>query len=252
MTVILVVLVGGGLLAFLWWRRRQANAGTAGAANTSPGGAPAAITGSSDMRFRVGMTIPIDPSPFLLAAGATKVAAPDAAGGMLSVEAVGVLMDGRIPLNRLYLPGGASFLQLHLDANGQPDECRYFSRVDNVTPATPEEWGLWLDPAQGMIGWPQFQTKDGKLYDRAWAPGGTRIPPRQLVETIQDLRGTRQLKLQSMLYAAPTGAAAPAPQTEFILVSAVDADGEAYVEIHAGIDINPAAITLPAVALNKI
>jgi hypothetical protein len=28
--------------------------------------------------------------------------------------------------------------------------------------------GLWLDPAEGMIGWPSFQTKDGKMYGRAW------------------------------------------------------------------------------------
>ena len=29
----------------------------------------------------------------------------------------------------------------------------------------------------------------------------------------------------------------------------VEAPGQAWVEIHAGIDINPAALTLPAVAL---
>ena len=52
-----------------------------------------------------------------------------------------------------------------------------------------------------------------------------------------------------MLYGAPTGAAAPAPQTEYILVSTVEAGGQAWVEIHAGIDINPAALQLPAVAL---
>jgi hypothetical protein len=195
------------------------------------------------------MTLPIDPSPFLLAAGATKVAAPEAAGGMISVEAVGLLMDGDIPLHRLYLPGGTAFLQLHLGADGTPDECRYFSRLDVVTPATQEEWGAWLDPNQGMIGWPQFQTKDGKLYDRAWAPGTTKIAPRALAETIEDLSGRRALRLQSMLYAAPTGAAPPAPPVEFILVSAVDAGTQTWVDIHAGIDINPAAITLPAVPL---
>ena len=47
-----------------------------------------------------------------------------------------------------------------------------------------------------------------------------------------------------MLYAAPTGAAAPAPQTEYVLVAAVEAGGQAWVEVHAGIDVNPAALSL--------
>jgi hypothetical protein len=47
-----------------------------------------------------------------------------------------------------------------------------------------------------------------------------------------------------MLYAAPTGAAEPAPPTEYILVSAVEAEGQAWVEIAAGIDVNPATLSL--------
>ena len=53
-----------------------------------------------------------------------------------------------------------------------------------------------------------------------------------------------------MLYVGPTGAPVPAPQQEYILVSAVDHTGQAWVDIHAGIDINPAALTLPSVALS--
>ncbi len=238
MFIILAVVLFVGL-----WLLRRRTAGTA--ANPA---VPTALRGSTQMRFRVGMTIPVDPTPFVLAAGATKVRPIDGSG-MISVEAVGVLMDGNIPLNRLYLPGRTSLFQLHLGRDGNPDECRYFSQIDEVAPGSREEWGAWLDPAEGMIGWPQFQTKDGKLYDRAWAAGGTRIPPRELSETLQDLNGTTTRKLMAMLYAAPTGAVAPAPTTEYILVCAVEAAGQAYVEIHAGIDVNPAALTLPAVPL---
>jgi hypothetical protein len=235
--VAIVILLGGVLLVVLWLRRRR---------NLPIAGAPG-ITGSDRQRFRVGMTMPVDPSPFLLASG-TKVVGPTS-GGMVSVEAVGLLRDGAIPLHRLYLPGGTAFFQLHLGPDGSADECRYFSRIDTVTPATPQEWAFWLDPAQGLIGWPQFQTRDGKLYDRVWAPGGSRIAPRELDETVQDVSGTTQRKLMAMLYGAPTGVAAPAPQTEYVLVSTIEAGGQAWVEIHAGIDINPAALQLPAVAL---
>jgi len=52
-----------------------------------------------------------------------------------------------------------------------------------------------------------------------------------------------------MLYGGPTGGPPPAPQTEYILVSAIEATGQAWVEIDAGIDINPAGLTLPSVPL---
>ena len=53
----------------------------------------------------------------------------------------------------------------------------------------------------------------------------------------------------AMLYARPTGAPVPAPQTEYILVAAVDAGERAWVELYAGIDISPQTLTLPATSL---
>ena len=196
--------------------------------------------------FRVGMTLTADPTPFILASGSTKVPVPDAGGGnlLVSVQAVGRVEDGNASLVRLYLPDKRSLFQLHLDAAGKPDECRFFGLIDEVSPADPNEWGAWLDPAQGMIGWPDFQTKDGKIYGRAWAPGTSRIAPRAIEETIETVQGTQTVKSQAMLYAAPTDAAPPAPETEYILVAAVEAAGQAWVEIRAGIDVNPAALSL--------
>jgi hypothetical protein len=244
LTFITVLLLLVAVFFALWYWRRK----TASPAGSAPG-VPAALKGTARTRFRVGMTIPVDPAPFILAAGVTKIEQP-AGSGMISVEAVGVLMDGAIPLNRLYLPGRTAFFQLHLGPDGNPDECRYFSRIDRITPASQNEWGAWLDPAQGMIGWPQFQTKDGKVYDRVWAPGSERIVPRLLEETIQDLNGISRRQLTSMLYAGPTGVASPAPDREYILVTAVDEGGQAWVDIHAGIDINPATLKLPSVPLS--
>jgi hypothetical protein len=95
-----------------------------------------------------------------------------------------------------------------------------------------------------MIGWPQFQAKDGKLYDRVWAPGPSRTPPLRLEETVETVQGTRTDRLQTMLYAAPTGLAAPSPVTEYMLVSAIEEQGRAWVEVAAGIDVNPAMLAL--------
>jgi hypothetical protein len=238
-----IILVIGGVIVLFWlWRRRTAHP------RISAAGTPPGLTGSTESRFRVGMVLPVDPAPFLLAAGLTKIQPPDESG-RISIEAVGLLRYGNVLLHRLYLPGGRAFFQLHLGADGRPDECRYFSQIDEVTPADQQEWGFWLDQREGLIGWPTFQTKDNKLYGRVWAPGQSRVEPRQIEETRQYVDRVERRKLQAMLYGAPTGGAAAAPQTEYVLVSAIEAEGQAWVEVDAGIDINPAALQLPGVPL---
>lgn len=248
-----VLLVGGGGLGYLAFARRKPSASSVGVGrmpSTQLGQAANLIRHKlsgeayTPDRFRVGMTIAVDPTPFILAGPAVKVQPPDTASGQISVEAVGMAESGGTRLTRLYLPGERGMVQLHLDAGGLPDECRYFQTIDEVTPADTNEWGAWLDPAEGMIGWPDFQTKDGKSYARVWSPGQSRTRPRDLNETVQTLSGTRVVKSQAMLYAAPTGAAQPAPQTEYILVQAIEDGSRAYVQISAGLDINPTTLQL--------
>jgi hypothetical protein len=75
------------------------------------------------------------------------------------------------------------------------------------------------------------------------------VPPRGQTETVRDVSGDRSRALHAMLYSAYTGAAPPAPGTEYILVQAIEQDGQAWVEVLAGIDINPAALSLPPIPL---
>ncbi|MFT8245385.1 DUF2491 family protein [Roseomonas sp. BN140053] len=257
-SVIGVVVVGGGLLGLLAWRRSRA-AGNTGSIGGSGGMGPAGTLrsgaemlrhkasgeGYTPSRFRVGMTLTVDPTPFLLTAGSTHVPSPSNGGEVVSVTEVGQIAEsGAGRLVRLYLPEGRAMFQLHVGRDGEPDECRYFAVLDEVTPADEAEWGAWLDPREGMIGWPEFQTKDGKLYGRAWSPGQSRVEPRELVEEVASAQGTRTVRSQAMLYAAPTGAPAPAPQTEYILVSAIQDGSQAWVEVRAGLDVSLASLSL--------
>ena len=233
---ILFLVLVGGVAWFAWSRLR------AGRRSQEAGGARSKPSGTSYRPdwFRVGMTIPVDPTPFILAANVTHVQALEdvTASGLISVEAVGEVSTDEVRWHRLYLPGGQCFFQVHLDAEGQPDECRYFSLLDEVVPPSQEEWAFWLDAAEGAIGWPEFQTKDGKVYTRVWAHGNARVAPRVLTESLTNATGTTSRVRQAMLYAAPTGAAAPAPPTEYMLVAAAEQADQAWVEIFAGIDVN--------------
>ena len=254
---LIAIVVGGAIVAWVLWRRIRKRGGGDGGSMNILGSAGAMlrrkISGEAykPSRFRVGMTVPFDPTPFVLAQGATKVVAPqpDTDAMRLTVTAVGAVTGDGVELTRLYLPDARSMFQLHTDADGAPDECRFFSRIDEITPADGSEWDFWLHPAEGIIGWPQFQTKDGKMYDRVWSPGPTRVPPLDLTETmtVANASGpdvTQALRRQSMLYAAPTGAPSPAPATEYILVSVIEAGGQAWVEIAAGMDVNPGMLEL--------
>lgn len=196
-------------------------------------------------KFRVGMTLSIDPTPFLMAGDKLRVKPPEAnASGLASIDAVANLDSDRVSLHRLYLPGGEAFYQLHLDDQGEVDECRYFSKLDEVQPATPDEWAFWLDEREGMIGWPEFETKDGKHHPRIWSPGESKLPPIRFDEAIKHVDGTAHRTLDAMLYGVDTGLAAPGPTTEYLMVTAVEGDAGARVELHVGIDINPASLSL--------
>ena len=246
------LLAGAGGAGFLVWRRRSATKGS----GVNSSGSPLDTAGSllkrklsgeayAPSKFRVGMTIALDPTPFILAGSAIKLRPPQDHGtGRGTVSAVGRVVSGQTQMVRLYLTDEGSLIQLHLDAAGEPDECRLFGRIDEITPADPEEWGAWLDPNEGMIGWPDFQTKDGKTYSRVWAPGDSRVSPRVFDETIEDLSGVRTAQSQVMLYAAATGAPDPAPAAEYIMVAAVKNASRAWVEIWSGVDVSPATLQL--------
>lgn len=246
LTGIFLLLIGAVLIIVLWRRffgevdkRRPAAKST---------GRPGAGSSYRPDWFRVGMTLPVDPSLFILAEPLTKLQAPRAAtgSGLISVERLGEVTGPGTTWYRLYVSGGDAFFQVHLDARGRPDECRYFSRLDEVEPADTDEWGVWLDRNEGLIGWPEFQTQDGQLYARLWSPGQSRSEPYSLRETLDAADGTRiePCRQQSMLYARATGAQPPAPTTEYLLVAANEQGDGAWVSLHVGIDIPLASLNL--------
>lgn len=192
--------------------------------------------------YRVGMTIEGDPSPFILGGSSLKVT--PMAHGRMTVEGVGRLNSRGNERVRLHFPGGA-FIEVVPASDGTPSEARWFSILDEVVPTDADEWGAWLDDREGMIGWIDFQTHDGKVYQRQWSPGGAeRISPRSLTEEIKTASGSHRVTTECMLYAASTGLSAPAPETEYILVSVVEENGRARVEIRAGIDLNASVLAI--------
>ena len=237
-----------GAILFLIVMARRAIAGVRIPARPPGGRADAASGGTARPRWlSLQRPLALDASPFILAASHVAIESPvsPTGSGMVTLEAVGEAVSGGVTWHRGYVAGGRSFLQIHEDAQGRLDECRYFSRLDEIIPADEGEWAFWLDSAEGMIGWPEFQTKDGKTYQRLWEPGQGRVAPREIEETLETVAGPRRSRQQAMLYARATGVAAPAPQAEYLLVAATEQDDSASVTLHLGIDLDPTGLQLP-------
>ena len=195
--------------------------------------------------FRLGQTLTVDPSYFILAAGSLRQPEPP---GSLSVTAIGTF-DG-VPLTRLLFPGDR-FALAHLSDAGHVDECRLYQPHDTVQPEGEDGWAFWLPPgappegggpSEWAIGFPVFETKDGTRWDRVWSPGEDQVEPVEATETVKGLDGTSGRRVSMMLYARDTGGKAPAPAREYLLLSAVRDGAGAEVRIHLGIDVDATPI----------
>ncbi len=243
----LLLLGAVAFLGVMLWRKLAGGQGTRKkASDGDPRRSSGGVSAARPRWLSLQRPLTLDAAPFILASPyvALEVPSSPTGSGMVSLEAVGEAVSGDVTWHRGYLAGGRSFLQIHLDAAGQLDECRYFSLLEELTPGDESEWGFWLDQAEGMIGWPQFETKDGKTYGRLWVGGQQRVAPRDIEETLETTAGVARCRQQAMLYARDTGAAAPVPMTEYLLVAALERDDAASVTLHVGIDLDPASLQL--------
>lgn len=247
--VIGVLVIGGAVYWFVLRRRTPPNASAESTMGSTPFGLGKSILQNKLGKqgpyrpdyLRLGMPLTLDPSAFILLGPTSPVPRPAQGGGTTSVTAISTLAaPGEAPdsARQAWLQiADTSFVEVGLTAAGQPESARYFAKIDEVYPADADEWAFWLAEEDGMIGWPEFQTKGGHTYTRQWLPGDRRIAPRRLIETRERADGVMQRTLSLMLYARDTGLAAPAPEAEYLLVFASETPEEAWVELYLGIDL---------------
>ncbi len=247
--VIVLLVVGGAVYWFILRRRNKPAASAESDMGSTPFGLGKSIlqnkmSGKTPYRpdyLRLGMGLTLDPSAFILLGPTSPVPRPANGGGMVSVTAISTLAgekDSATAPTRAWLTiGEQSFVEVALSAQGQPDNARYFAKIDEIFPADADEWAFWLAEEDGMIGWPEFQTKAGHTYARQWLPGERRIAPRRLTETRETPDGVMERTVSAMLYARDTGLKAPAPEAEYLLVFASETPDEAWVELYLGIDL---------------
>jgi hypothetical protein len=134
------------------------------------------------------------------------------------------------------------YLWIFQDAKGEL--IRWFKNIDTVMPANKDEWHLWLNETDGLIGLNAFQAQDPNktLYHRAWEKGSeTRIPPVAYRETIHfdryDSTDVEQISHQAMLYSRKVEDEI-LPREEHILISSTKCDGQSRITVDVGVDLD--------------
>ncbi|MFH1117413.1 MAG: DUF2491 family protein [Pseudomonadota bacterium] len=167
------------------------------------------------------------------------------------IAACGKFDLGGSGVHRFYLEADSDIytLQIAADRNNRIEECKLFMPLDEVYPETVADWDFWLSPQDGSIGLDAFQTKDEILYNRVWSGGrsGTgqidRVLPLEFEETVyHDPEGAHResIKYRSMLY----GRHVNERVDEYLLLSAVEEDDGAAIQIMVGIEIDPGSLVV--------
>ncbi|MBF0320046.1 MAG: DUF2491 family protein [Nitrospirae bacterium] len=195
--------------------------------------------------IKINSMVKIDETKFILNEGKLKVQSPGA--GTHTVVAAGKYTIGPISNYKVYMQSAMdrndeSIIQIAVE-NTEIISLTYYRVVDEVFPASEDEWGTWLNYDTGLIGYKDFII-DGELEYRRTI-GSTQqdyVDPIHFTETVvMDPYGMTGMKVESrsMRYAREVDK----DMQEYVVVTMEKVKNEfgtvkeAGVTIMAGIDL---------------
>lgn len=197
--------------------------------------------------LRLNGLVDVDETDFILAGSDLLTRHP---GERLIVRAVGrAELWGAIRLYRFYLQKAEAeaMLQVACDFQGAVEEVHLFRTLDEVYPASADDWSVWLDAERGLIGWRDFSVTLGDrqlVHARTWQPeAGPYLAPAEFEETLcRDPSGQTAQIVQHrvMLYHRPV----KPDLAEYLMLSAEESEGEALVRIMSGVSLLPSQLTI--------
>lgn len=156
--------------------------------------------------------------------------------GELLVEALSSTPLFGLTLVRAYARQGqdAYLFQFNLDAAGALLDVSLFRLLEEIRPASAEDWGLWLDPG-GLIGGNDLNAPNGMRYLRQWGDGDYAAPVAAEEAIFTDPKSApRRVSHQMHLYAREVG-----EENENLLISADTEPEAALVRAWVGLDLTP-------------
>jgi hypothetical protein len=129
--------------------------------------------------------------------------------------------------------------QFNLDGSGALLDCNAFCLLEEIRPATADDWGVWLDPG-GLIGGGDLDAPNGRHYLRQWGDGDVAPPVAAEERVYTDAAAPpRIVSHRLMLYAREVG-----EENENMLLSA-DTDSDAsLVRAWIGLDLSSVGVRI--------
>ncbi|MFP5257711.1 MAG: DUF2491 family protein [Acidobacteriota bacterium] len=182
--------------------------------------------------LRIGAILAVDAAELLRFAGLDHSFTPPQ--GELLVEALSRTPLFGLSLVRAYARQGrdAFLFQFNLDAAGALNDISLFRLLEEIRPATAEDWSLWLDPG-GLIGGNDLNAPNGQRYLRQWGDGAYAAPVAMDEAIFADPKAPpRRVAHQMQLYGRELG-----EEHENLLLSADTEPDAALVRAWVGLDL---------------
>jgi hypothetical protein len=144
-------------------------------------------------------------------------------------------------LVRVYAQNGDAPLlfQFNLDASGNLLDISLFGLLEEIRPATADDWGVWLDPG-GLIGGVDLNAPNGQHYQRQWGEGDYVAPVAVTERLYTDPKALpRVVDHRMALYARQVG-----EENESVLLSADTDTDESLVRAWIGLDLTPVGVRI--------
>ncbi|MBF0556684.1 MAG: DUF2491 family protein [Nitrospirae bacterium] len=187
--------------------------------------------------LKINSIVKIDETKFIINEGILKVQSPGASTH--TVVAAGKYTIGSMSNYKVYLQStmdkeDESIIQVVVE-NTEIISLAYFKVIDEIFPASEDEWGVWLNYGTGLIGYKDFIIDGELVYQRTiGSPQQDYIEPIEFTETVAlDAYGMTGMKVDclSMRYARDAGI------SEYVVVTMEKVKDEFGTVKEAGITI---------------
>lgn len=191
------------------------------------------------LELRIGAILSLDEAELLRFTGLPLSWQPP--HGEVLVDALSSLDLFDLRLVRAYARSGEQELlfQFNLDASGALLDISLFGLLEEIRPATADDWGLWLDPG-GLIGGADLNAPNGQHYQRQWGEGDYAAPVTATERVYVDPKAPpRVVEHRMTLYARSVG-----EENENILLTADTDAEESLVRAWIGLDLSPVGVKI--------
>jgi hypothetical protein len=201
------------------------------------------------LNFALDRGVLIDNTPFILAGEDNLlVMTPNGEGKIVSIGQIDINLGGDFKIYRFYLQyqnDQDAMIQLVQDkANGDIIEILYLKVIDEVYPENSNDWDMWINDENGLLGYKDFNTPGGITYLRTLPEhGGEKVDPIYMKEHISiDPFNSNEMETdhEMVFY----GRAINEDVSEYCIVSQENDDEGEYIRILIGIPLDPSFITV--------